>query len=102
MASMKLKERDRATPVNPSTDSEYGYGTALNLEQEQIDALGIAGLKPGTVVQVTGTGMVKSVGMSEDMKSKSGHMCIQITDMEASAEKATMSPADALYGSETV
>lgn len=96
MVSMKIQRKELASVPSSPEDSEYGYGTAINLEQEQIEALGLKNLKPGTQVAIHAMAVVKSVGMNESLDSKSGHMCIQITDMEASSEGK--SAAAALYG----
>ena len=99
MALVSLKtESDYAAPMS----AEYGYGTSINLTDDQCKALGITSPPPaGTVFAVNALAVAESV--TERMEGDEGPqvcMCLQLTAMELTPEKprTRASMAAAMYG----
>lgn len=100
MVSLKLSAEE-ANETMLSADSDkpnYGYGTCVQLNDEQVEALGIGKLPVGTKVKIVAFGVIDStrieVGEEDD---KAPYMSIQLTDMELSG--ASSVNASAMYPS---
>ena len=104
MISLKLsqEERDESMLGASSEKPSYGYGTCINLNDEQVAALGIDKLAVGTKVKIVAFGVIDSarveVGETDGEKDDTApYMSIQLTDMEASG--ASSVNASAMYPS---
>jgi hypothetical protein len=96
MVSMKLSKKETASKSEVAADIEYGYGLMIHLEKEQVNALKLGTPKPGAKVSIKALAVVQNISMSQDKQGIDKHVCLQITDMEA-----TISGKDAastLYG----
>lgn len=97
MVSLKTSE-DISECCRPSP---YGWGTQLNLNEDQCEALGIKEpLRAGQKVLIQAIAYVQS---STERAEEGGEetdvcMCLQVTDMELGAvPTATKSAAEVLY-----
>jgi hypothetical protein len=102
MISLKLsKEESGEASIGMSSDSTYGYGTCINLNDEQVAALGLDKMAVGSKVKITAFGVIDSarveVGDDDGDKDTAPYMSIQLTDMEASS--ASSVNASAMYPS---
>lgn len=93
MISLKMPPEERSETMLGAEPEKarYGYGTCINLEEEQVKALGIGKLQAGTRVRIIAYGIVDCVrvDVNEDEDENEGkNMSIQLTDMEASAASA--------------
>lgn len=91
----EFNETALAMPERPS----YGYGTCIQLDDEQVKALGIDKLTAGSKVKITAFGVVESarVEVGEAKDDSAPYLSIQLTDMEASG--ASSVDASAMYPS---
>ena len=104
MISLKQSpdEMNEAAMAMPATAS-YGYGTCINLDDEQVKALGIDKLPVGSKVKITAFGIIESarveVGeVNPDADTDTApYLSIQLTDMEAGG--ASRVDASAMYPS---
>ena len=68
-------------------ESPYGYGTCINLSDEQVKALGLQSVKIGQKVRIVAFGVIESLRAEIDgSEGEAGNVyaSIQLTDMEAS------------------
>jgi len=84
MAMVSMKTNSEAP--EPTTSSEYEYGTAIQLNEDQCLALGITTpMAAGTKVSIEAVAFVKSATQTvSDDSSDNGpevYMCLQITDL---------------------
>lgn len=99
LASMKTNESESMC----CSSSPYGWGTSLNLNEEQCKALGITEpLRAGTKLSLQAIAFVRtsseSVEDDGDSKENDISMCLQITEMELTpAPASTKSAAEVLY-----
>ena len=79
LVSMKVKKENEMEMPN----GEYGYGTMLHLEEDQVSALGITELpEVGTVMKVSALAVVTKTMLENDGEGEEKMLCLQITDME--------------------
>lgn len=90
-------EQPSETMVADGNRSPYGYGTCINLEDDQVEGLGIGNMQAGTRVRIVAYGVIERVSI--EVEGKSGKsMSIQLTDMEASpAASSSADIANKLY-----
>lgn len=99
LASMKTNESESMC----CSSSPYGWGTQINLNEEQCKALGLTEpLRAGTKIVIEAVGFVKSASESVeddgDSKENDVSMCLQITEMSlAPAPASTKTAAEVLY-----
>lgn len=86
MISLKKPADEKNEACACATPDEYravyGYGTSINLEEEQVASLGIGSLQAGVRVRLVAYGVIESVRV-EVGKGEGKCMSIQLTDMEA-------------------
>lgn len=91
LVSMKRKKEEVKKLSEPceSLEDTYPYGTRLNLQKDQIEALGLdlTDLKVGGEMVMVAKVSVESVRMSEGKSSYSRELSLQITDMKLTEEK---------------
>lgn len=75
----------------------YGYGTCIQLEEEQVKGLNIGNLQAGTRVRIIAFGVIESVRVYVG-EGEGKNMSIQLTDMEATPATAADGAAQKLYG----
>ena len=102
MISLKLSQDESSEMGTMSgRGSPYGYGTCINLNDEQVAALGLDKMAVGSKVKITAFGVIDSarveVGDDDGDKDTTPYMSIQLTDMEAGA--ASSVNASAMYPS---
>jgi len=98
MISLKKKvEEGGEVDSMVSSDSPYGYGTCIQLSDEQVKALNLQGVKIGQKIRVVAFGIVESLRAEIDESSEAGNVyaSIQLTDMEATP--ASTDAAKTLY-----
>lgn len=87
MVSLKVSKKAREEEYEPSPmDEDYGWGSRMLLHSEQVDGLGLGGVKAGQEVAVTGVAVVRSVASRDADTQKGGPKTtieLQMTDMEA-------------------
>lgn len=99
LVSMKTDETESMC----CSSSPYGWGTQINLNEEQCKALGITeAMRAGTKITIEAIGFVKSASESveddSDSKENDISMCLQITEMAiAPAPMSKKSAAEVLY-----
>jgi hypothetical protein len=99
LVSMKTSDSDSMC----CSSSPYGWGTLINLNEEQCKALGIteplrAGMKLNLVAVAFVRSSSESVEDDGDSQENDISMCLQITEMELSpAVESKKSAAQALY-----
>lgn len=97
MALVSLKtSQDYSTPM----EAEYGYGTCINLNDDQCKALGITTPPPaGTMFMVTAQAVAKSVTeeMEGDGEANGVCMSLQLIAMELTPAKTRGALAKSLY-----
>ena len=102
MISLKKskEELDEENGVTPSSDP-YGWGTCINLDDDQVKALGVQSLPIGTRVKVTAFAVVKGLSMRQEKDEKEAvYMDLQLTDMEVSkASTVSDDSVSAMYPS---
>lgn len=95
LKSMKI-ERESAAMVE---ENEYGYGLCINLDSDQVEALGITKLpEPGSAMMIRARVVVKRTTTENDGEGPEHYMSLQITDMEIGAIEKTKPAASMLYG----
>ena len=101
MTSLKYEEDEYSTPVREA----YGYGTEIRLNGEQCEKLGISEpMRAGQKVVIQAMGFVRSateeLESSDDSGGKDVYLCIQLTDLDLSAEGSpdARGAATMLYG----
>lgn len=80
------------------SESPYGYGTCINLSDEQVKALGLQSVKIGQKVRIVAFGIVESLRAEidgSDGEASNVYASIQLTDMEATP--ASVDAASKLY-----
>jgi len=100
MVSLKLSpvEAAEATALTAEPDKpNYGYGTCVQLNDEQVEALGIAKLPVGTKVKIVAFGVIDSTRIEVGEEGEAPYMSIQLTDMEVGG--ASSVNASAMYPS---
>lgn len=98
MVSMKIKQEEGENELEMKTP-EYGYGTKIDLEEEQVAALGITQLPPvGTVMKVNAMVVVTKTQLEDDGEGKERYLCLQITDLELAPSGEKKDPATIMYG----
>lgn len=97
MINLKQQREERSTADVAPDNGGYGYGTCINLEKEQVAALGIGGLQAGTRVRVVAYGVIESVRV-DVAEGEGKNMSIQLTDMEATQASSTDGAAGKMYG----
>lgn len=100
MISLKMTQDDSPYPTiagSPDSGPNYGYGTCVNLEEEQVAALGIQDLPIGAKVRIVAFATVTSLRVEpeEGEEGKTPNMSLQLTDMEVS--KASNVDAESMY-----
>ncbi len=99
MISLKKQvEADgEADSIAMPSESPYGYGTCINLSDEQVKALGLQSVKIGQKVRIVAFGVVESLRAEIDEADEAGNVyaSIQLTDMEATP--ASVDAASKLY-----
>lgn len=88
MALVSMKTE--ANKLQEISQSEYGYGLEIRLNEDQCKALGItAPMAAGSKVSIDALAFVKSatqtVGDDSDGKEPEVYMCLQITDLGLSS-----------------
>ena len=97
MTSLKRKPEESLEVALSDDKGGYGYGTCIQLEEEQVAALGIGNLQAGTRVRVVAYGVVESVRV-DVAEGEGKNMSIQLTDMEATpAASSSEDIASRLY-----
>ncbi|VVE77395.1 capsid staple protein [Pandoraea sputorum] len=93
LVSLKVKTPDGYdSPVM----SEYGWGTSIDLTEDQVAALGLNGVpEVGTVFEVAAIAVVKHTNVSDDGDGKERCLCLQFTDMQVTPQR---NAATVLYG----
>ena len=105
LKSMKMdpsQMRDYAMPVQGSGDLPlYPYGLCLNLEDEQIKALGLAAMpEAGQTLMIMARVQVSSVSeRSTQGQGKDRSLGLQITDLAVGPDTSKPSATDVLYKS---
>lgn len=80
----------------------YGWGTCLNLTDEQIEAANGGNLQVGDRVRVSGWATVKGTAKSESVDAKRGRdssqsLSLQVTDLELSRGSDLSEAAKTMY-----
>lgn len=76
----KKKNRPGLVEASESGEKEYGYGTRLELGEEEHEKLGLSGPHPvGSMVAVHARARVVSAGTHEDGGGKRRSMSLQLT-----------------------
>lgn len=95
LKSMKME----STIPQPEMADEYGYGLRINLECDQVEALGITKLpEPGTAMMIRARVVVVRTTTENDGEGPEHYMTLQITDMELGAVEKNKPAASMLYG----
>lgn len=96
----EMKEDDSGLDLSPP--NPYGYGLQLYLNDDQLEKLGFSsGLEAGTLVTISGKGIVESTTKSVDVKDgKDVRMSVQITHLGMTKAGLAENAADILYPSE--
>lgn len=97
---MALKSMKREMKgAQPMMEDEYGYGLCINLDSDQVEALGITKLpEPGTAMMIRARVVVKRTMTENEGEGPEHYMSLQITDMELGAIEKTKPAASMLYG----
>lgn len=100
MISLKkqVEEGGEVDGATMASESPYGYGTCINLSDEQVKALGLQSVRIGQKVRVVAFGIVESLRAEVDGSGgEAGNVyaSIQLTDMEATP--ASVDAASKLY-----
>ena len=105
MPMVSLKEVHEHREAEVYKESEYGYGTTIDLDGEVVEALGLNGaLAAGQKVTIQAMGVVirrsEEVEAGDDSNGKDTYVCIQLTDIDVKQQgKAdTAAAATMLYG----
>lgn len=105
MGMVSLKKVDEHREAEVYKESEYGYGTTIDLDGEIVEALGLNGaLAAGQKVTIQAMGVVirrsEEIEAGDDSDGKDTYVCIQLTDIDVKQQgKADTSVAAAmLYG----
>lgn len=104
MALVSLKQ-EGDEDIAAYRPNQYGYGTEIQLNSEQCEALGLTKmLRVGQPVRIRATGVVtrsvEEIEASTDSGGKDNSCCIQLTEIDVSLT-GTANPAKAaqmLYG----
>ena len=98
MISLKqTQEESDETLGTPMEKRPYSYGTCINLDDAQVEALGIGKLAVGTKVKIVAFGVIESARVEVGEEQEAPYLSIQLTDMEAGA--ASSVNASAMYPS---
>lgn len=88
LVSLKLPPRDKTseekmyTTMAAGDDPEYPYGCCLNLDEKQLDALGLKDLpKVGSTVTLQAKARITGVNENETQSGSRRSLSIQITDL---------------------
>lgn len=88
LVSMKLPPRDKTKEekMYPSMaagdDPEYPYGLCLNLDEKQLDQLGLKELpKVGSTIRLEAKAQITGVSENETQSGSRRSLSIQITDL---------------------
>jgi hypothetical protein len=98
MISLKRAiESDDSMLTAESGKADYGYGTCLSLDDDQVKALGAEKFTIGQRVKITSFGVITSLSVEPDEKGEAPDMRIQLTEMEVST--ASSVDASSMYPS---
>lgn len=103
LVSMKMSQEEAQEQYgsSPMMDApEYPYGLTITLDEEALAKLGMPALpQVGQKMMITARVEVKSVSQYDSQGGeKEQTVCLQITDMEMSADRGGQEPEQALYG----
>lgn len=97
MISLKRPPEEPNETLATAAEPGYGYGTCIQLEEEQVAGLGIVNLQAGTRVRIIAYGVIESVRVDVG-EGEGKNMSIQLTDMEATQASIADGGAQKLYG----
>lgn len=105
MPMVSLKRVDEHREAEVYKESEYHYGTTIDLDGEIVEALGLNGaLAAGQKVTIQAMGVVirrsEEIEAGDDSNGKDTYVCIQLTDIEVkqTGKADTAAAATMLYG----
>lgn len=99
MISLKRPPEEPNETLATAEEPGYGYGTCIQLEEEQVKGLGIGNMQAGTRVRIIAYGVIESVRVDVSEGENEGkNMSIQLTDMEATSASLADGGAQKLYG----
>lgn len=105
MAMVNLKQVNEHREMETYKESEYGYGTTIDLDGEVVEALGLNGaLAAGQKVTIQAMGVVirrsEEIEAGDDSDGKDTYVCIQLTDIDVKQQGKpdTAAAATMLYG----
>lgn len=98
---VKLEKTKDADGVCCSGESEarYPWGTALNLENDLIEEMGVEGLAVGDIVEVRGFAVIENKSEHQSKDNIDRSMRIQMTAMKIRRESSDR--AITLYGDDS-
>lgn len=103
LVSMKMSQEEAQEQYgsNAMMDApDYPYGLTITLDEEALAKLGMPALpQVGQKMMIQARVEVRSVSQYDSKGGeKEQSVCLQITDMEMSADRAASDPEQALYG----
>lgn len=102
LTSMKMEKKmgDMSESGEYKMMDEYGYGTCIKLEEEQVKSLGITELPAvGSSMMMTAKVIITKTEVENDMEGESKELSMHIVEMELKPEQ-TRDAAATLFGSQ--
>ncbi len=100
LVSMNVKDDANDAPGGATADSDYDRSPTIYLSDAQVKALGIQGVKAGTVLRIEASAKVDSVSHRDDGDSDDPDVTVSLTltHMAADAPESATPKATLLYG----